>query len=80
MDNDDMKNKIKEAEERGRLEMERIKNEEIERLEEIRRQKEEAERKIRERTTKLVNIFKGYIYKLILPGLFYKGVKEDMDK
>ena len=60
--------------------MESIKNEEIARLEEIRRLKEEAERKIRERTTKLVNIFKGYIYKLILPGLFYKGVKEDMDK
>jgi len=75
---DDMIAKIKEAEERGRKRMEEIKNREISELEEKRREREEIIRLQKERTAKLVNTFKGYIYKLVLPGLFYRGIKEEM--
>lgn len=68
-----MKELIKAAERRGRMQMEEMKNKEIaekERwLDERERRKREYKRKIQYLATK----FKGHVFRLIIPGLFFKG-------
>lgn len=70
---DNMDDREREAEERGRRAMELIKNRELDELEARRAELERIEREKREKIMFLMNKFKGHIYRLILPGLFFKG-------
>ena len=72
-----MVDKLKEAEERGRRLMELQKNKEISELEAKRLAREAKEKAFRDRIQYLIVKFKGHIQKLILPGLFFRGVASD---
>ena len=56
--------------------MERIKNKEIAEMEAKRLAREAREKAFRDRVDLLINKFKGHIYKLMLPGLFFKGLRD----
>jgi hypothetical protein len=80
IESEDMVGKLKEAEERGRKLMEYEKNKEISELEAVRRAKEAKEKQLADRISKLVVMFKGHIQKLILPGLFFRGIASENDE
>lgn len=69
---------MEEAEKRGLKRMKELMDQKMQNLEEEFLNRQKAQENVEEKAEGLASKLKGFIYKLILPALFYRGIQNEM--
>ena len=77
MEEDELVEKMQEAESRGLKRMEKIMQEKMNKLEQDLLSKQEKKKDVQQKADQLARKFKAYVYKLIIPALFNKGIENE---
>ena len=77
LSNDELQNQLRQKELEVEAKMKALLNQNLQNADAERIEKENKERELQKKATRLIEKFKGYVWRLALPGLFRRGLENE---